>query len=713
MAWGTLQTVVRRVRWPEVGSVEQWLEAERDQLALWVPVALGVGIASWFALPGPRQWIAVIFVGSAIMCAGVVVEGGTRLRGALLWSGFLIVTGCALIWARAEWTDPRPISRAVTTEFTGRIERVEQRGAEGKIRLTVAVAPDYTLPPRVRVSVANGDSPDGLANGDVVKLRARLMPPAEPPVPGGYNFARTAWFKGIGATGRALGNVERIGPANPPGLRERLSAHVRSQLDGSEGGIAAAFASGDRGGISPEVEEQMRASGLTHLLSISGLHITAVVGAAMLLTLRLLALSPWLALRWPLLLIAAGAGAAAGVGYTLLTGAEVPTIRSCIAALLVLAGIALGREALTLRLIATGALIVLLLIPESLAGASFQLSFAAITAIVALHETRWVKALVSRRDEGPIARSGRLLLSLLLTGIAVEIALAPIALYHFHKSGLYGALANIVAIPLTTFFIMPMEALALIFDVVGLGAPFWWATGKGLALLLWLATSVAETPGAVASVPRIPDFAFAAMISGGLWIMLWRTRSRLLGLLPLTAGALAAMTTPAPDLLVTGDGRHLAVRGETGLALLRDRAGDYVRGTLGEHMGDIAPASALDDFPGARCSRDVCLIAIKRGQRNWRIAATRTGYRLPWRELTMLCASVDIMVSDRRLPRACTPRWIKADPTMLSRTGGLAIYLDTAEMRTVHDPSDRHPWLLSTPKVDEVDDHAPLKTRSQ
>ena len=206
----------------------------------------------------------------------------------------------------------------------------------------------------------------------------------------------------------------------------------------------------------------MRRSGLAHLLSVSGLHLTAVVGAVMLLTLRLLALSPALALRFRLILVAAAAGALAGIAYTLLTGAEVPTVRSCIAALLVLLGIALGREALTLRLVAVGALVVLLLWPESLPGASFQMSFAAIIAIVALHESPRVQAWVSRRDEVWPLRLGRFLFGLILTGLAVELALMPIALFHFHKAGLYGALANVVAIPLTTFVIMPLEALALL-----------------------------------------------------------------------------------------------------------------------------------------------------------------------------------------------------------------------------------------------------------
>src|SRR3546814_1125740 len=151
----------------------------------------------------------------------------------------------------------------------------------------------------------------------------------------------------------------------------------------------------------------MRRSGLAHLLSVSGLHVTAVVGAVMLLTLKLLALSPTLALRCRLTVVAAGAGALAGIAYTILTGAEVPTVRACVAAILVLIGVALGREAITLRLVAVGALIVLLFWPESVAGPSFQLSFAAITAIVALHEHPRMKALLSRRDEGVVPKTGR------------------------------------------------------------------------------------------------------------------------------------------------------------------------------------------------------------------------------------------------------------------------------------------------------------------
>jgi competence protein ComEC len=608
--------------------------------------------------------------------------------------------GCGLIWYKAERVAAPRLEREAVEAFTARIESFQRLPAEEKVRLVVRPVGREDLPPRLRINV---DEAEGkvLAAGAVVQLRAWLMPPPPMAVPGAYDFSRAAWFQGIGGTGRALGEVTVVEAPQAQGwraslaaTRQRLADHVRSQVEGGAGGIAAALATGDQAGIPDGDAEALRAAGLAHLLSVSGLHLTAVVGAVMLFTLKLLALSPTLALRLPLVLIAAAVGALAGVGYTLLTGAEVPTIRACIAALLVLLGIALGRDALTLRLVAAGALIVLLLWPESLPGPSFQLSFAAMVAIVALHEHPRIKALLARREEGPMRKIGRGLLALILTGLAVELALTPIALFHFHKAGLYGAAANIVAIPLTTFVIMPLEALALLLDLAGIGAPAWWLTGKALGLLLSLAHATAAAPGAVNMLPDMPPAAFGLMVAGGLWIALWRTRWRRWGLLPFAAGAIWALATPAPDLIVTGDGRHLALRTASGdLAILRGRAGDYVRSLLSETAGSKGELAELETRAEAWCNRDVCIADIGKGRRPWRLLATRSRHMIEIEPLNRACAAVDIVVSERRLPRTCRPRWLKADRAFLARSGGLAVTLgDRPRVVTVRDRVGKHPW---------------------
>jgi competence protein ComEC len=696
-------------------SIELWLEAERDQLFLWVPVSFGAGIAAWFMLPDPAWWWTVVLALAGVALFAVAIARGGRAGRVVAVGSLLAAAGLALIWWRAVSSDGQVLARPVIATFEARVERVEPLPSRDLVRLrltpirVVAVParpgrkdtrPLPTLPQHVRVNLAEADVPAGLSRRATIRLGARLMPPPQPAVPGAYDYARVAWFDGIGATGRGFGPVAIVSPgaSSGAGLRERLSKHIQASAPGGGGAIAAALATGDQGGISEEDAEAMRRSGLAHLLSVSGLHITAVVGAVMLLVLRLLALSPWLALRFRLPLIAAGAGAVAAIGYTWLTGAEVPTIRSCVAALLVLIAMAMGREAITLRLVAAGAFIVLLLFPEALAGPSFQLSFAAVAAIVALHEHPRVKAWFAPREQRWWQKLGRTLLSLLLTGVVVELSLIPIALFHFHKAGIYGAVANIVAIPLTTFIVMPLEALALLFDLAGIGAPLWWLTARSLDLLLWIAHVTASIPGSVAALPAMPGGAFGLMAFGGLWVALWRTRWRRLGAVPFALGAAWALSTPTPDLLVTGDGRHVAIRtARGGLALLRERVGDYTSDMLAENSGVDGEPLFLSDQPEARCSRDLCLVEQKAGERTWRILATRSAYLVPAGELIAACATADIVVSERWLPDGCRPRWLRLDRDMLARTGGVAVTLRTGHVVTVLQPGDRHPWRVAAP----------------
>lgn len=676
-------------------AIERGLEGERQQLPLWVPVQLGCGIAAWFILPNQLQWLAFCCGAMAVASAALLLPAGGRLRRAIMMSGLLACAGCLLIWSKAIiWGQP-PLPRALFTEVTGEVESVSPVPAQAMSRVLVRPLGAPNLPARIRVNIAAQDMPARLGEGAVVHFRSRLMPPAAAELPGAYDFARRAYFQGIGATGKALKPIEVLHPStSAPPLRGRLFAHILARVEGGGAGIAAALATGDQGGISEADAEAMRRSGLAHLLSISGLHVTALIGAVIFLLMRIMALSRRAALDWPLMLIAAAGGALAGIGYTLLTGAEVPTVRSCVAALLVLGGLALGRDAITLRLVAAGAMVVLLLWPEALVGPSFQMSFAAVVAIVALGEHPRVRAFAAARDEAMPRRLARLLAHMLLTGFVVEMVLAPIALFHFHRAGMLGAFANLIAIPLTTFVVMPLEAAALLLDAAGWGAPFWWLTGRALDLLLWIAHAVAASPFAAMRAPTMTGAIFGLMVSGGLWCLLWRSEWRWIGLVPIIAGGAVTATASPPDILVTSDGRHVAVRTSGGgMALLRARAGDYMRDMISESAGHDGALDALENLPEARCSVDLCAVRLRVNGRDWRLLATRTDVLVRREIFARDCAAADIVVADRRLPVWCRPRWLKADRSMLARTGGLAIDLDHMKVRTSQLPGDAHPWI--------------------
>lgn len=686
-----------------LARIERFLTLSGFDRAPWGVVALIAGIACWFVLANPWLWLAAIALGLATALAALALfaEDGAypQIRRAFTVVGCVFALGCGLAWAKSELVGAPAIARPMVAMIDGEVlQRIEQP-AEQRVRLVLATRePGTGRAIKVRLNVPIADASAEIAEGARVRLRARLVPPAAPMLPGSYDFARTAWFAGLSATGSALGAVTILEPAQDAGFLGRvqraLSAHVRSQLDGSPGAIAAALASGDRGAIAEADDEAMRDAGLSHLLSISGLHVSAVVAAAYLIALRVLALFPWLALRLRLPLVAAGAGALAGIGYTLLSGAEVPTVRSCIGAILVLIALAIGREPLSMRMVAIAAGLVLLFWPEALVGPSFQMSFAAVIAIVALHGSAPLREFFAPREESWIRRGGRYLAGLLLTGLVIELALMPIGLFHFHRSGVYGALANVIAIPLTTLATMPLIALALLLDLVGAGAPFWWLAGKSLELLLALAHATAGMPGAVSMMPAMGRGTFALFVVGGLWLALWRGRVRLLGFVPVALGLLLVSQIRAPDLLVSGDGRHVGVTGEADgqLLVLRESRSDYARENLAETAGMNGTVRHLDDWPAAHCNRDFCLLMLEREGRRWHVLMARGSDYVNERELAAACERVDIVIAARYLPRSCQPRWLKADRRMLDRTGGLTIDLSAAEVRTVAENQGTHGW---------------------
>lgn len=692
-----------RVKLSSIGAgIEKFLGQAGFDRGPWLTVFFASGIAAWFALANPSQWIGAVFA---------VLLVTTGLRG--LWHGradraetslalgaiaIVFVAGLATVWARSEMVGATAISRPQFTQVEARVLAREEQPAQQRVRLVLAMRDaDSGDARKIRVNVPLDADNAKIREGAIIRLNVRLMPPAPPMVPGAYDFARSAWFQGLSATGSASGDVEIIEPAGPSGglakLQRALSRHVRSQLGGSSGTIAAAFASGDRGAISEDDEVAMRDAGLTHLLSISGLHVSAVIAAAYMLAIRLLALWQWLALRVRLPVAAAAIAALAGIGYTLLTGAEVPTVRSCVGAVLVLIALALGREPLSLRMVAVAAMFVLLLWPESLVGPSFQMSFAAVLVIIALHNAAPVRAFLAPREESGLSRMGRRMIMLLVTGLAIEFALMPIVMFHFHRAGIYGAFANVIAIPLVTFLSMPLIAVALFLDAFGIGAPVWWLAGKTLDLLLFIAHWTSGQPGAVRLMPEMGGGLFLVFIAGGLWLVLWKGRVRLLGLLPAGMAALFLMGRPVPDILVSGDGRHVGIAGEVGPMLtLRDRKSSYAQDNLMEMAGMSGDPIPLSQWPGARCSPDFCVLRIHRAGRIWYVLMAKSRNFVERDALLDACTQSDIVIADRYLPASCRPKWLKADRNMLERSGGLTIYLEDGRIDTVADGQGQHGW---------------------
>jgi competence protein ComEC len=677
--------------------LEVWLATERHQLVLFAPVMLGLGIVAWFVLPFERQWLAATLAGVAVALAGVAATG--LVRRVVVAGGVLFAFGVGLAWLRAEAVRTPVLADArLTASIEGTVLAVERLPARQRTRIVVRISSGAPRDLVARIGAAA--LPDGVAPGAAVAMRARLSPPPGPNIPGGYHFARRAWFDGIGAVGYALSGVTvtRPPPAGPDivarfnAFRARLTQALQEGVGGRAGGLAAALVTGDRGGIPDEVTETMRDSGLAHLISISGLHIAVVVGGTLWATRRILVLSQWIALRADIKALAASVAALAGISYTMLAGGEVPTIRACIAVLIALAGLAAGRDAISLRMIAAGAFAILVVRPEYLLGPSFQLSFAAVTAIVALYQSPLGARLARRSDEfGWLRRLGVAVVALLATGAVAEIALAPIAFFHFNQMGLYGMVANFVAIPLTSFVILPLLVLAIAADAIGIGAPVFAVLERAVEALIRIGEVTASLPGAVARLPSAPGWSLALIVLGGIWLCLWQSRRRWAGVAPALAGAAAMVAAAPPDVIVDGSGAHMAIVDGSGIALLRPRAGDYLRSMWSDAAG-VASVGALDDRRDARCGPDACVVRVHAGSRDWLLLATRSRLFIDRAALEPSCARADLVVSDRTLPGWCRPRWLKLDRRRLARSGAIALWLDGPRYASVAAIDGDHPW---------------------
>ncbi len=682
------------------------LEAEQDRWFLWLPVLFAGGIIAYFALadePDARVAAALLIgaIGLTLACRRAPL--GLCLGGAAL----AFALGFAAAKLRTEMARAPVLAHELrSAQVTGFVESHELRD-KGRARIMLRVLSLDALKPderpyRVRVSMAARQI-SGIGIGDAISLKAMLQPPPEPIEPGGFDFGRQAWFARLGATGYATGKVEPLDDADAPpwdlgawgkvdALRAKINARIAAALPGETGEIAAALITGERGGISEEVTQSMRDSGLAHILSISGLHMAIMAGTVFWLVRALLALVPALALRYPIKKWAAASALAAATFYLALSGAAVPTVRSWIMMSIVLIAVMLDRPALTMRNVALAALAILFVAPESLFDPSFEMSFAAVIALVALYEWLSGRERSGLGDVNPVFRilhkGWSLLASAALTTLVAGTAIAPFAVYHFHRMTHYGLIANLIAAPLVSLLIMPMAVLSLIAMPFGLEAWPLQAMGFGIDLMVEAGRWVASWPGAVTILPRISGSALALIVLGGLWLCLWRTRARALGLVIGALGIALAPGGERPDILIEREGATAALRSGSGDLVFppATAAGYSVDNWLLADGDDRDAAAAAVAGEGAfRCDLLGCIGAVK----GKTVALIRHEGALEED-----CRLADIVIAPFSVGKKCRAARVIVDRRVLKAAGAHALYIEGLSIRTETVAASRghRPW---------------------
>lgn len=687
------------------------LSAEAGRWSLWIPVAIGTGIACYFLLPAePPAWTGItVGAGAALLLLILRRRPAARLLPAvLLMLAVGFAAGQARTWSTAGPVLDRPLP---VREMTGRLVAVER--IDGARRITLAEPEIAGLEPagtpaRLRLRLPRSWEVPPI--GTIVGLRASVRPPPRPVAPGAYDHGRHLFFQGIGAVGYAVTPpiVVRVREAGPldslaqglVALREVIAARVEAAVPGPAGAVGTALLAGEQAAVPESAVQDMRASGLAHLLSISGLHVTLVAGLVFVTVRLLLAMIPPLALRWPIKKWAVVPAMAAAVGYMLLVGAPVPTQRSVLMTGIVLLAVLVDRTALGMRLVAVAATTVMLAQPESLMNPSFQMSFGAVVLLIAGFEAlgpRWARW---KAATGPVGRMGLYLAGIVVSSMLATAATTPFGLYHFQQIQCYGLLANMVAIPLTSFWVMPLGLLACLLMPFGLEAWVLAAMGWGLDGILATAAVVARMPGAVVTVPAMPDWGLATVALGGLWLAIWTGRWRLLGLLPAAVGLASILLAPRPDLLVSEDGDLFALRAPDGRLMLssagkaRFEAGIWLRRDGQAETEARAVWPAAGDGAGGRLACDGlgCV---------WRASDEGPLFALPRRRdaLAEDCDRAGIVVSPFVAIACRAP--LLVDPRKLRRDGAHAFHLlegGGVRVVTVEEERGTRPWSSSRPR---------------
>jgi competence protein ComEC len=427
----------------------------------------------------------------------------------------------------------------------------------------------------VRIRLRKDDG--GVVPGDEIGVKAALEPPPGPAMPGSYDFRRRAWFDRLGGVGFALGAPAIL--AAPDGsrleaLRHAMTACIRADLPGPEGGIAAALITGATHAIRPEDGGAFRDAGLAHILVIAGLHMGMVAAACFFALRAFFALIPPIALNFPTKKWAAALALAMTSGYLLLSGATVSSRRAFVMTALALLAVLVDRLSLSARALALAAVLIMLMTPESATGPSFQMSFAAVAALVAFYEAFRERLASWYRDAGTWRRLGLYAIGIVFTTIVTTVATAPFTIYHFNRLALYSVAANVAAVPITGFWVMPWAILAVLLMPLHLESfalvPMSW----GIDAISAIARDVTAWPGAVANFPSQPAWGHAVASLGGAWLAIWRRRWRWWGLAPLAFGLATIWWQRPPDILVAEGAQLMAVRAADGSYLPSRSRGD-------------------------------------------------------------------------------------------------------------------------------------------
>jgi competence protein ComEC len=674
-------------------------ELEKERLAIWSPLFLVTGIWSYFSLSRepPFGLAAVLLFISAL------VFWRWRSNKALIIIAIILV-GFGIAKLRVEWIGTSLLNAYVAeVKATGWVSDIDQRGKSNRI-LIVDVETAQGLPPdevprsvRLRASVKPGQE---LRIGDHVALTASLSPLPRPVAPGAFDYGRQLYFQGVGAVGRAKSGVVVQEDTVPwsyalrrtfHDLRSAIGERVHAVIKGPLGSFAEALITGERATIPKSLNSSLQASGLFHILSISGLHMSLVAGGAFWAVRAALALVPRLALQYPIKKWAAAGAMVVGLLYMLLADSGAATERSFIMIAVVFFAVLVDRPAISLHNLAVAAIIILGMEPEQALSASFQMSFMAVMGLAAFFPA--FEAFTSHF--GPQAGQGfagqwtRRLVLLVLASVATSLIAGTLssipAAHHFGRIAPFAVVSNALALPIVGLVVMPMAMLGVFLMPLGLEALPLKMVELGLQGVVWISDWVASWPAAQSLWPLLPVQAAILLSLAAVLVCLSASRLRWFAV-PCVALAALFVTPHKPLLLFDERGANAALLTDVGYVPAAAKGASYSAGRWLQQVGDDASVAETAKRAGWSCNAGTC---------NAKEQGMTISYLLRAVEHNMACPVADILLAEFPLRRRCKGKHVTIDRFDVWRNGAHAVYIEDSSLKvaTAREKQGARPWV--------------------
>ena len=572
-----------------IAYTSKQIETEYFQYIFFIPIFISIGILIYFNLNFEPNIYNVFLIFLLTFFSVFIDFPKTRkyfifkvLKYAILFTvlGFLVIT------IKANVLNTFLLNKTVNDKIiNGRVIRIEQKIKYNKLildNIKILNIGRYSVLNKIKKLQINFDTKYKLPEiGKNIIITADLKPFLYPITSKSFNFRRYYYFNEISGSGFLKSNWEYNYFQNENNIfskiifaiykfRQKINEKISSIVKSNNKDIIMSIMTGKKY-YENDLTTQYKVAGVSHILSISGLHFGIIMGFVFFIIRYFLLFFPYIRNKYDIKKITAILTFFIGIVYLITSGGRIPTIRAFIMFSFMMLAILADKNPVSIRIVVLSMLIILLLYPESLITAGFQLSFAATITILKFFENKdlWMVNLNNHNGFYKyLFKFLNFINGIILSSVAVSVFTIPIIIYHFNTINLYGFLGNLLVMPIFSFFIMPTVLLTFVFIPFNFVNFFLLALDFEINIINKLTLLISKLPFTNIIFYGFSTISFVLIYFGILVRLIFKTNLKNIGYIFIFTGIFYNFFSKVPDIIVNRFGNIFAVKNNNQINIL-------------------------------------------------------------------------------------------------------------------------------------------------